>query len=77
MGKEGEKNPYQLTGLTVHFSRRPRIASDAAAFSPGEVRHEQKGRGGTRREGRGKEKGGKRRRRGGESMYTACQFLEP
>lgn len=61
MGKEEEKNPYQLTGLTVRFSRRPRIASDAAAFSPGEVRESKKGgevpggKGGERRrrEGRG------------------------
>lgn len=58
----GKKNPYQLTGLTVHFSRRSRIASDAATFSPGEVRQREKGgevRGGEgrrqerRREGRG------------------------
>lgn len=42
MGKEAGKNPYQLTGLTVHFSRRPRIASDAAALSPGEVRESKK-----------------------------------
>lgn len=42
-GKGRGKKPYQLTGLTVHFCRRPRIASDAAAFSPGEVRQRKKG----------------------------------
>lgn len=61
MGRGGkgreEKNPYQLTGLTVHFSRRPRIACDAAAFSPGEVRESKKAgeeggeKGGEMREG--------------------------
>ena len=73
MGKEEEKNPYQLTGLTVHFSRRPRIASDAAAFSSGEVRQSKKGgevRGG---------KGGERRREGrggkGRGEHVHCMSV--
>lgn len=74
------KNPYQQTGLTVHFSRRPRIASDAAAFSPGGVRESKKAgevggeKGGERRKGEGRrEKGWGKEERGGESMlYTLC-----
>lgn len=55
MEKQEGKNPYQLTGLTVHFSRRPRIASDAAAFRPREVSESKKAR------EVGGEKGGERK----------------
>lgn len=64
MGNEEEKHPYQVPGLTVHFSRRPRIASDAAALSPGEVRAKQEGRYEKRREGKGGE-GREEEKRGG------------
>lgn len=55
----------------MHFSRRSRIASDAATFSPGEVRQREKGG-----EVRGVE-GRRQEKRGGEIVYTARQFVEP
>lgn len=64
MGNEEEKYPYQVNSLTVHFSRRPRIASDAAAFSPGEVRAKREGRYEEGREERGGE-GREEEKRGG------------
>lgn len=72
MGKEEEKNPYQLTGLTVHFSRRPRIASDAAAFSPGEVRAKREGRYKEGREGKGE---GREEEEKGREEHVYCMSV--
>lgn len=55
----GKKSLTKLSGLTLHFSRRPRVASDTAALSSGEVRTERE----TELE------------REGESTRTARQFV--